>query len=117
MFIFRIKMVIDESLEGVFLNWILKTYVPDVINTGHFKDYNFINCTSGGPTASRNYELDCITKSKDELNAFKAEHSEKILKQFSEKFPGEFNRISAGEYEDLTESLSEKPAGESFGGQ
>ncbi len=117
MLIFRINMLIDESLEGTFRNWFLKTYLPDIINTGHFKDYTFTFRTSDGPTASRNYEFDCIAKNKEELGAFKTNHAEKVLKQFTDNYSGEFNSISVSEYEDLTESLLEKSFGENFGGQ
>ncbi len=91
MYIYNVTIKIEKSIEQEWLNWMKEEHIKDVINTGLFHDYTFIELLEptdedGGKTFIVQYH----TNNLSDYNKYIEEHATALREKAFSKFGNRF---------------------------
>ena len=89
MIIYNVTVVIDDSVEQEWLNWMKETHIPDVMNTGYFLD-NKICKILAESEGGISYAIQYTCKNMEDLEEYQREHASRLQKEHSSKYDGQF---------------------------
>tara|TARA_Y100000766_G_scaffold271053_1_gene269518 strand:- start:213 stop:527 length:315 start_codon:yes stop_codon:yes gene_type:complete len=103
MIIYSITTAIEDSIEKKWLDFMQKTQIPSIMNTGLFIDFRFVRIIpSQGVDLSYNLQLRC--KGYAELNRYRSENEPKMERLIKQNFEGKYatfqsvlDQVSEGE--------------------
>jgi len=103
MIIYSITTAIEDSIEKKWLDFMQKTQIPSIMNTGLFIDFRFVRIIpSQGVDLSYNLQLRC--KGYAELNRYRSENEPKMESLIKQNFEGKYatfqsvlDQVSEGE--------------------
>ncbi|MBW4890268.1 DUF4286 family protein [Mucilaginibacter sp. HMF5004] len=89
MIILNETIIIDETINAEWLNWMKTVHIPAVMATGHFNSYKILTVLSS-PNEGITYCVQYTADGIDQYNAYNEKHStnlkNKHFKQFENKF-------------------------------
>lgn len=86
MIIYNVTINVDESIETEWLNWMRKTHIPEVMNTGKFISCRLSRLMSHKEKGSQNYSAQYTCHSKKELQEYQDNHAKVLQQKSLEKF-------------------------------
>jgi hypothetical protein len=89
MIILNETIIIDETINTEWLNWMKTVHIPAVMATGHFNSYQILNVLSSpneGITYCVQYKADDMAQYNAYNAAYSTELKNKHFKQFENKF-------------------------------
>ena len=86
MIIYSVTISIDETVEEEFVQWMRKSHIPDVMNTGQFISCRFSKLTSHKEENTMNFSAQYTCHSTKELNEYKNKYAAELQKKSLEKF-------------------------------
>lgn len=86
MIIYSVTVCVDESIEEEWVNWMRKTHIPEVMNTGKFVSCRFSKLVSHKEDGSRNYSAQYTCHSVKDLQDYKEFFGPELQKKTMEKF-------------------------------
>tara|TARA_B100000963_G_scaffold290632_1_gene260530 strand:+ start:725 stop:1042 length:318 start_codon:yes stop_codon:yes gene_type:complete len=103
MIIYSITTAIETAIDEKWVEFMQKTHIPSIMNTGLFVDFRFVRIIpSQGVDLSYNLQLRC--KGYAELNRFRSENEPKIDSLIKQNFEGKYatfqsvlDQVSEGE--------------------
>ncbi|PKP46072.1 MAG: DUF4286 domain-containing protein [Bacteroidetes bacterium HGW-Bacteroidetes-12] len=91
MLIYNITINIDESVHQDWLNWMKNVHIPDVMNTGCFKENRICKVLSTQEDeVGHTYAIQYFCLSKEMLDSYQKEHAPKLQKSHLERYDGKF---------------------------
>jgi hypothetical protein len=70
MIIYNVTIKVDESIADIWLQWLLKEHVPDVMNTGCFSSYKVVRLLEVDDTEGPTYAVQYHAASKADYNRY-----------------------------------------------
>lgn len=90
MFIYSVTVTINKEVEREWLEWMKNKHIPDVMNTGCFKEYKIYQVYSAysedGITYNIQYSFEKIT----DLEMYREKFAPQLQKEHKDKFEGKF---------------------------
>ncbi len=89
MIIYNVTVSIDENVREEWLNWMRAKHIPDVMNTGCFKECR-ISKVHGEEEGGFTYAIAYVCASEDLFNKYRDEHAEALQKEHTDRYEGKF---------------------------
>lgn len=86
MIIFNTTFHIDESTDHEWLNWMQKTYIPLLMETGLFTHHYFCRVMVEEEMGGRTYSLQMFLKNMDHYSSYQDEFAHKMQAVLQAKF-------------------------------
>lgn len=89
MYIYNVTVNIDDAVREAWLDWMQKTHIPDVLNTGLFKSCRFCRVMvdeESGTTWSIQY----FVKDLETFKLYQEMYAPALQNEHQEKFAGKF---------------------------
>lgn len=86
MIIYNVTINIDSSIEKEWLQWMRKTHIPEVMNTGKFISCRLSKLTSHREDGSENYSAQYVCHSKEDLQDYQDNFAPMLQQKSIEKF-------------------------------
>ena len=90
MILYNVTISIDQSCEDEWLDWMRRIHIPDVIQTGFFKECKLCRLIDGEEEGGKTYAVMYSAYTEEGLNEYKSNHSGALQKQHNAKFQGRF---------------------------
>ena len=90
MILYNVTISIDQSCEDEWLDWMRRIHIPDVIQTGFFKECKLCRLIDGEEEGGKTYAVMYSAFTEEGLNEYKSNHSEVLQEQHNTKFQGRF---------------------------
>lgn len=89
MIIYNVTVVIDEVVEQEWLEWMKSKHIPDVMNTGYFKE-NRICKILAEAEGGVSYAVQYTCTSMKDLDEYQEKHAPALQQEHTEKYNGKF---------------------------
>jgi hypothetical protein len=89
MVVYNVTVSIDEGIANEWLEWMRATHIPDVMETGHFKESRLCR-VHGEEEGGVTYAIIYVAHSEVSLNEYQEKHAPRLQAEHSEKFAGKF---------------------------
>lgn len=89
MILYNVTINIDEAVHDEWLQWMKEVHIPDVMNTGLFRENKICKIlaeSEGGVSYSIQYFCDNM----DKLEEYQANHAPRLQKEHTDKYAGKF---------------------------
>ena len=90
MILYNVTISIDQSCEDEWLDWMRSIHIPEVIQTGFFKECKLCRLIDGEEEGGKTYAVMYSAYTEEGLNEYKSNHSGALQKQHNAKFQGRF---------------------------
>jgi uncharacterized protein YktA (UPF0223 family) len=93
MIFYSVTIYIDKDVENEWLNWMRKTHIQDVMDSGHFNSYRMFKIlvpSHSSDETAYNIQYEC--KSLESYNAYQEQHATRLQKEHTLKFQ---NKVKA----------------------
>ncbi|WP_209331399.1 DUF4286 family protein [Lunatimonas salinarum] len=91
MIVYNITISVDAKREDEFIQWMKETYIPLVLNTGHFYEHRFLRLLHQGEEGEgTNFATQFFAKDMEGMMAFEKGHSQQIQEVLDGAFSGDF---------------------------
>ena len=89
MIVYNVTVSIDENVAEDWINWMREWHIPDVMETGHFKESRLCR-VHGEEDGGVTYAITYVAFSEEDLNKYQKNHAPRLQAEHSEKFAGRF---------------------------
>jgi len=89
MVVYNVTVSIDENVANDWLDWMRATHIPDVMETGHFKESRLCR-VHGEEDGGVTYAITYVAFSEEELNKYQENHAPRLQAEHTKKFAGKF---------------------------
>ena len=90
MYIYNVTINVDPSIHTVWLEWMKKTHIPDMLGTGKFSEARMCRVLVEEETGGLTYAVQYVTDSREKLEAYYSENAAQMrqdgLDRFGEAF-------------------------------
>ena len=86
MIIYSVTIVVEESIEQEWLDWMRTVHIPEVMNTGKFVSCRFSKLLSHKEEGAQNYSAQYTCYSFAELEAYQQHFAKELQGKSLEKF-------------------------------
>ncbi len=90
MILYNVTISIDESVQDEWLEWMRTKHIPDVLETGFFKECRVCRLLSGEEEGGKTYAIMYLAFSKEGLNEYQAKFASALQEEHSGKYAGKF---------------------------
>ncbi len=90
MYIYNVTIKIDKSIEDEWLAWMNTEHIQEVIGTGLFHDYSFMELLEPHDDDGRTFVVQYYTNSLDACNEYLSQHAMALRDKGIEKFGQQF---------------------------
>lgn len=89
MVVYNVTISIDATVAKDWLAWMCETHIPEVMDTGHFRDSKICR-VHGEEEGGITYAVIYTAISEEDLSTYKAKHAPRLQAEHTEKFQGKF---------------------------
>lgn|SRR5690554_606402 len=89
MVVYNVTISLDEKIVEDWLEWMRTKHIPDVMETGHFRDCKICR-VNGEEEGGVTYALLHTAISQEDLNDFQKNHATRLQTEHAEKFRDKF---------------------------
>lgn len=86
MIIYNVTINIDNSVKEEWLEYMLKTHIPEVMKTGKFTDHRMLKLLHPEPDEGVTYTIQYYCNSQNELNEYQKNFAPALQAEHLEKF-------------------------------
>jgi len=90
MVLYNVTISIDHTCEDEWLVWMRGVHIPDVIETGFFKEGKICRLIGGEEEGGKTYAIIYTAYTKEGVEEYKKNHSKKLQAEHNAKFQGRF---------------------------
>ncbi|MDR9447930.1 MAG: DUF4286 family protein [Psychroflexus sp.] len=83
MYIYNVTINVEESVHEEWLDWMKKDHIPDMLNTGKFKNADLIRVNVQEPTGGITYAVHYKAESKAELEDYYENYAQQLRNEGS----------------------------------
>tara|TARA_A200000113_G_C8722227_1_gene308756 strand:+ start:133 stop:453 length:321 start_codon:yes stop_codon:yes gene_type:complete len=89
MIIYNVTLSLDESIEQEWLSWMRTKHIPDVMETGSFRECK-LSRLLGEEQGGKAYSVMYVAFSQDHLDSYQKVHSAALQEEHTLRFQGKF---------------------------
>jgi hypothetical protein len=89
MYIYNVTVNIDDSVHDEWLNWMQRTHIPDVLNTGLFESCRFCRVMVDEESGTT-YSIQYLVKDLETLQLYQQMYAPALQKEHTERYEGKF---------------------------
>ncbi len=86
MLLYNITLKVDHSIQGAWLPWMRKSFIPSIMDTGHFEDFQFYELLHLPDQDGKTYALQLFCLSIQEFRTFQMEEEQDLQFLLVKKF-------------------------------
>lgn len=91
MLIYNIQLNVDDSIHDEWFEWMKKKHIPDVMNTGCFKESKIFRVLSPEPEeGTTNYVVHYVCNNLEDYEKYQIEHAAFLQSEHKDKFGSKF---------------------------
>ena len=90
MILYNVTISIDQSCEDEWLDWMRRIHIPDVIQTGFFKECKICRLIDGEEKGGKTYAVMYTAYTQEGLDHYKSKYSASLQNEHNAKFQGRF---------------------------
>lgn len=91
MVLYNVTISIDLECEAEWLKWMKESHIPDVIQTGYFKECKLCRLNGGEEQGGKTYAIMYTAYSDKGLQEYQQKHATNLQKEHHLKFEGKFS--------------------------
>jgi len=82
MVLYNVTINIDEDVENDWIDWMKNEHIPEVMDTGYFKEYRMLKMLTESPDETgKTYAIQYMAESLDEIETYLDKEAPKLQKQ------------------------------------
>jgi hypothetical protein len=89
MFLYNVTLIVEESSNAAFLNWLESFYVPNAMSSGNFTSNRLLK-VHNSPNEGTTYCLQFIAENMGNYEAYKQNFETKIEAELQSKFANKY---------------------------
>lgn len=89
MILYNVTVSIDPEIEQEWLSWMRTTHIPDVMNTGCFKESR-ISRVHGEEQGGKTYAISYVCPSQEIYDEYQQKHAPALQKDHTDRYSGRF---------------------------
>ena len=89
MILYNVTVSIDTSVHISWIDWMRKTHIPNVMNTGCFREAR-ISRVHGEEEGGLTFAITYVAKSQEDFDYYQENFAQNLQKEHAEKFNGKF---------------------------
>lgn len=89
MVVYNITISLDPNIEGKWIKWMKEVHIPDVMDTGHFRDSKLCR-VHGAEEGGVTYAVTYTAHSGDDYELYQKNHAPKLKADHHKKFEGQY---------------------------
>jgi hypothetical protein len=109
MFVYKVAIKIISEKEQEWFNWMSDTHIPNVLNTGHFMDFNFLKLKSNGTLLDNKfakYVIHYFCRTEEDFKKYQSENAQILQKEHKNKYKEKVEFEATREiYQDMTSDM------------
>ena len=90
MILYNVTISIDQSCEDEWLDWMRSIHIPDVIQTGFFKECKLCRLIGAEEQGGKTYAILYTANTEKGLLEYQEKHAPHLQKEHNSKFQGRF---------------------------
>jgi len=99
---YNVTVIVDDSIQTEWVEWMTKTHIPDVMSSGAFESYQMHKILTEGSEGGITYAIMYIASNMDEYQRYQMQHAPKMQEEHDKKYKGKY-----GAFRTLMEIISE----------
>ncbi len=89
MILYNVTVSIDKAVHLSWLDWMRTTHIPDVMNTGCFRECR-ISRVHGEEEGGMTFAISYVAPTQEDFDNYQGNHAEELQQQHATKFNGKF---------------------------
>ena len=89
MLIYNVTIQLDQEIVADWLDWMQQTHIPEVMETGHFQEYQLLRLMDDKPEVST-YAVQYLCRGMDQLALYQANHAPALQASHRDRYEGKF---------------------------
>lgn len=91
MIIYNVTINVEDEVGAEWLNWMQKTHIPQVMQTGLFTEYRFSKLLTRQPDETgTTYVIQYLAKTMEDYETYQALHAPALQAETRKKYEGKF---------------------------
>jgi hypothetical protein len=90
MIVYNITINVEEDVHEEWLEWMTTKHIPDVMNTGCFKDSKIFHMLIPEPEEGETYVVQYFCESIEDYERYQIENAAMLQSEHKERFKGSF---------------------------
>ena len=90
MILYNVTVNIDPEVNEDWLDWMKKTHIPDVLNTGLFIDNRFLRVLNTEEGEGFTYSIQYLLESMEHYETYKAQYAPALQASHNERYQNRF---------------------------
>ena len=90
MIVYNVTINVEEDVHEEWLGWITATHIPDLMNTGCFKDSKIFRLLTPEPEDGETYVIQYYCDTIEDYERYQIEHAAVLQSEHKERFRGSF---------------------------
>jgi hypothetical protein len=90
MIVYNVTIKVDQSIAEIWLNWLLKEHIPDILQTKCFSDYQVARLLEVDDSEGPTYAIQYKATSKADYNRYIELHATEMRKRSYDKWGERF---------------------------
>ena len=90
MILYNVTVNIDPEVQEDWLDWMKKTHIPDVLNTGLFIDNRFLRVLNTEEGEGFTYSIQYLMESMEHYETYKAQYAPALQASHNERYQNRF---------------------------
>jgi hypothetical protein len=91
MIVYNVTVNIDDSVRDEWLNWMKTIHIPDIMNTGLFKEYKILRLLQPKPDDGDTFAIQYFAESMEDYEKYLNEYAPKLQEIHSKKYQDKFH--------------------------
>lgn len=89
MLIYNVTIQLNQEIVSDWLDWMEQTHIPEVMQTGHFSEYQLLRLMDDKPEVST-FAVQYLCQGMDQLSLYQANHAPALQAAHRERYEGQF---------------------------
>jgi len=87
---YNVTIAIDPRVEQEWVQWMIKSHIPDVIATGSFLSHSMQKVLSGDEDAGITYAIQYVAPDMATFEQYQVQHAARLQQLHKEKYEGQY---------------------------
>jgi len=85
-----VTVAIDQQIEQEWIDWMVSTHIPDVMNTGKFSTYSLQKVLGSENETGVTYSVQYVAPNADTYDEYQRDHAARLQQEHKAKYDGRY---------------------------